>query len=146
MNDPGVGRRALIRAGTSAVFASLVARWLTPGAAFAAEALPARAQACVLLWLNGGPSHIDTFDPKPGRATGGPFKAIQARAPGMKLCEHLPLLAERGDKLAVVRSMSSKEGNHPRAQYFVHTGYAPNPTVVHPSLGGWTSAKLGDPK
>jgi hypothetical protein len=97
-----------------------------------------------LLWLNGGPSHIDTFDPKPGRSTGGPFKAVKTRAPGMQLSEHLPHLAERGDKLAVVRSMSSKEGNHERAQYYAHTGYAPNPTVVHPSLGGWTCAKLGD--
>jgi hypothetical protein len=63
----------------------------------------------------------------------------------MMLSEHLPLLADRGDKLAIVRSMSSKEGNHPRAQYFVHTGYAPNPTIVHPSLGGWTCARMADP-
>ncbi len=139
-----LGRRAVLRLGTSAVFGSLVARWLSPGLAIAAEAPKARAQACILLWLNGGPSHIDTFDPKPGRATGGPFKAIKARAPGMMLSEHLPRLADRGDRLAVVRSMSSKEGNHVRAQYFVHTGYAPTPTVVHPSLGGWTSARLGD--
>jgi uncharacterized protein (DUF1501 family) len=96
------------------------------------------------LWLNGGPSHIDSFDPKPGRATGGPFKAIKTRAPAMMLSEHLPLLAERADKLSIVRSMSSKEGNHSRAQYYVHTGYAPSPTVAHPSLGAWTSARLGD--
>jgi hypothetical protein len=145
-------RRTVLRVGTSALFGTLVSRWLGPGNALAADpppaagAAPARAQAVILLWLNGGPSHIDTFDPKPGRATGGPFKAIAARAPGMKLSEHLPLLADRGDKLAVLRSMSSKEGNHVRAQYFVHTGYAPNPTVVHPSLGGWTCARLGDPK
>jgi hypothetical protein len=144
MSHDELSRRAMLRLGTSAVFGSLVARWLDPRLAFAAEAPKPKAQACILLWLNGGPSHIDTFDPKPGRATGGPFKAIKARAPGMMLSEHLPHLAERGDRLAVVRSMSSKEGNHVRAQYFVHTGYAPNPTVVHPSLGGWTSARLGD--
>ena len=62
----------------------------------------------------------------------------------MTLSEHLPLLAERADEIALVRSMSSKEGNHGRAQYYVHTGYAPNATIVHPSLGGWTSARLGD--
>jgi hypothetical protein len=135
----------LLRAGTSAVFGALVARALSPRSALAADVPPAKARACILLWQNGGPSHIDTFDPKPGRATGGPFKAIQARAPGMRLSEHLPRLAERGDKVALVRSMSSKEGNHTRAQYLVHTGYAPNPTVVHPSLGGWVSARLGDP-
>ena len=107
--------------------------------------LPARAKACIFLMMEGGPSHIDTFDPKPGRPTGGPFKAIRTRAPGLMLSEHLPLLADRADRIAVVRSMSSKEGNHVRAQYFVHTGYAPNTTVVHPSLGGWTCARLGDP-
>jgi uncharacterized protein (DUF1501 family) len=146
--DYGISRRGVLRLGTSAVFGSLVARWLAPRVALAADApaQKARAQACILLWLNGGPSHIDTFDPKPGRTTGGPFKAIRTRAPGMMLSEHLPHLAERGDRLAVVRSMSSKEGNHLRAQYFVHTGYAPNPTLVHPSLGGWTSARLSDPQ
>jgi uncharacterized protein (DUF1501 family) len=141
-----IDRRSFLGLGTSAVFGSLVARWLAPADAFAADVPKARAQACILLWLNGGPSHLDTFDPKPGRATGGPFKAIKARAPGMMLSEHLPGLAERGDRIALVRSMGSKEGNHARAQYLVHTGYAPNPTVVHPSLGGWTSARLGDPK
>ena len=145
MHGNAIGRRTLLRLGTSAVFGSLVARYLTPRAAVAAEAPPGKARACILLWLNGGPSHIDTFDPKPGRVTGGPFKAIAARAKGMTLSEHLPLLADRGDRIALVRSMSSKEGNHARAQYLVHTGYAPNPTVVHPSLGGWTSASLADP-
>jgi hypothetical protein len=62
----------------------------------------------------------------------------------MTLSEHLPLLANHGDKLALVRSMSSKEGNHARAQYYVHTGYVPNPTVVHPSLGSWTGARGGN--
>jgi uncharacterized protein (DUF1501 family) len=62
----------------------------------------------------------------------------------MRLSEHLPRLAERGNQLAVVRGIASKEGNHVRAQYYVHTGYAPNPTVAHPSLGGWVSARLGD--
>jgi uncharacterized protein (DUF1501 family) len=137
-------RRTALKLGTSAVFASLVARWLAPAGA-RADATPApRARACVLLWLNGGPSHIDTFDPKPGRPTGGPFKALATRAPGMMLSEHLPHLAEHGHELAVLRGMSSKEGNHGRAQYFVHTGYAPTATVVHPSLGGWTSARLAD--
>jgi uncharacterized protein (DUF1501 family) len=144
MDGNALGRRSLMRLGTSAVFGSLVARYLAPGTALAADAPPGKAHACILLWLNGGPSHIDTFDPKPGRPTGGPFKAIPTRAKGMMLSEHLPHLADHGDRIALVRSMSSKEGNHVRAQYYVHTGYAPNPTVVHPSLGGWTSARLAD--
>ena len=144
MTPPSICRRGLLRIGTSAFFGALVARYLAPRVAGAEAPGPAKAKACILLWLNGGPSHIDTFDPKPGRPTGGPFKAIATRAPGMLLSEHLPLLAGHGDKLAVLRSMSSKEGNHNRAQYFVHTGYAPNPTVVHPSLGAWTGARVGD--
>jgi hypothetical protein len=141
-----ITRRTLLRAGVSSAFGALVARYLVPAPASAGALYAPKARACILLWLNGGPSHIDTFDPKPGRTTGGPFKAIKTRAPGMMLSEHLPLLAEHADKLALVRSLSSKEGNHPRAQYYAHTGYAPNPTVAHPSLGGWTCARLGDPR
>jgi uncharacterized protein (DUF1501 family) len=144
MTPPSISRRGLLRIGTSAFFGALVARYLAPRVAGAEAPGTAKANGCILLWLNGGPSHIDTFDPKPGRPTGGPFKAIATRAPGMLLSEHLPLLAGHGDKLAVLRSMSSKEGNHNRAQYFVHTGYAPNPTVVHPSLGAWTGARVGN--
>jgi uncharacterized protein (DUF1501 family) len=148
MRNDIFGRRALLRIGTSAFFGALVARSLS-GVARAGQptaqgrGAPAPERACILLWLNGGPSHLDTFDPKPGRPTGGPFKAIRTRAPGMMLSEHLPRLAEHGDKLAVVRGIASKEGNHARAQYYVHTGYAPNPTVLHPSLGAWVSARLG---
>jgi uncharacterized protein (DUF1501 family) len=144
MNADRLSRRTVLRVGASAMFGALVTRFFSTGSAFAAG--PAlKATACILLWLNGGPSHIDTFDPKPGRSTGGPFKAIKTRAPGLTLSEHLPHLAERANQLAIVRSMSSKEGNHGRAQYYVHTGYAPNATLVHPSLGAWASARLGDP-
>jgi uncharacterized protein (DUF1501 family) len=125
------------------MFGALVTQLLSTDQALAAGPSP-KAAACILLWLNGGPSHIDTFDPKPGRAAGGPFKTIKTRAPGLTLSEHLPRLAERANEIALVRSMSSKEGNHGRAQYCVHTGYAPNATLVHPSLGAWASARLGD--
>jgi uncharacterized protein (DUF1501 family) len=138
-----LNRRDVLRVGTGALFAGLVSRYLAPRSAVAAAA--PRARACIVLWLNGGPSHVDTFDPKPGPVR-GPFKAIKTRAPGMTLCEHLPRLADHGDELAIVRSMSSKEGNHARAQYYLHTGYAPNPTVVHPSLGSWACARLGAPR
>jgi hypothetical protein len=145
----------VVRIGVSGVFAALASRWLATPRAWAEPASPAsgavrspagRAKACVVLWLNGGPSHVDTFDPKPGRPGGGPFRSIATRAPAISLCEHLPRLAESADQLCVVRGMTSKEGNHQRAQYFVHTGYAPNPTVVHPSIGGWISARLGRPE
>jgi hypothetical protein len=94
--------------------------------------------------MNGGPSHVDTFDPKPGAAGGGPFKAIKTKAKGVLFCEHAPLLAEQAHRIAVVRSITSKEGNHDRARYLMHTGYAPNPTALYPSLGGWVSEEIGD--
>ncbi len=140
-------RRMLLRAGMGGLAGLLATRWLGTGEARAASdprAPPAPAKACIVLWLNGGPSHIDTFDPKPGAPTGGPFKAIKTRAPAIQLSEHLPHLAERADKIALVRGMTSREGNHPRAQYLLHTGYSPNPTVVHPALGAWAGARLGD--
>ncbi|HLK41130.1 MAG TPA: DUF1501 domain-containing protein [Polyangiaceae bacterium] len=144
MSELRLCRRSVLRIGTSAVFGALVARHATPAAAQEA-ASRAKARGCILLWLNGGPSHIDTFDPKPGRATGGSFKAVKTCVHGVLVAEHLPKLADRMDRVALVRSMSSKEGNHARAQYYVHTGYAPNPTVVHPSLGGWVAARAVEP-
>lgn len=108
----------------------------------AAPPPPARASACILLWLNGGPSHVDTFDPKPGNSR---FKTLTTRESRITLCEHLPQLADVAQHLAIVRGMTSREGNHDRAQHLVHTGYAPNPTVAYPSLGGWVAHEIGDP-
>jgi len=137
-------RRALLRMGGSGLAAALASHVFSPLSALAAPAAKKPAKACIVLWLNGGPSHIDTFDPKPGAATGGKFKAIKTRAKGVEIAEHLPGIADVGNHIAFVRGMTSKEGNHQRARYLLHTGYAPNPTVVHPSLGGWLSAELGD--
>jgi uncharacterized protein (DUF1501 family) len=144
----GLDRRRFLAAGAASFFGLLVSQVLRTKDAFAdaAPATPhAAATACIVLWLNGGPSHLDTFDPKPGTPTGGPFKAIKTRAPSIQLSQHLPLLAESADKIAVVRGMSSREGSHQRGRYLLHTGYSPNPTVVHPALGAWVSSQLGDP-
>ena len=149
-------RRQVLRFGASAMLASVLTRFATKDALAAPSdpsdashpAAPARraaAKSVIVLYMNGGPSHIDTWDPKPGAPTGGPHKAIKTRTPGMLISEHMPRLAEASDKLAVIRSMTSKEGNHQRAQYLLRTGYSPNPTVIHPSLGGWVSKKLGEP-
>src|SRR5262245_47005379 len=103
----------------------------------AQAAEPSQARSLIVLWLNGGPSHVDTFDPKPG----SPFRSIATRAPGMRLSEHLPQLAARAHQLTVVRSMTSNEGSHERARHLAHTGHSPNPTVAHPSLGAWVSSE-----
>jgi uncharacterized protein (DUF1501 family) len=132
-------RRSLLKLSALSPFASaLLAR-----PAFAGTQT-ARAQNLIVLWMNGGPSHIDTWDPKTG-TTGGKHKSIATKIPGVRISEHLPRLAAMADKLCIVRGLSSKEGNHQRAQYLLHTGYSPNPTVVHPSLGAWVSEARGVP-
>jgi uncharacterized protein (DUF1501 family) len=139
-----LGRRQLLSVGAASFFGVLVSETLRSREAHA-DAPAAPATSCIVLWLNGGPSHLDTFDPKPGTASGGPFKAIKTKAPAILLSQHLPLLAEQGSHIALVRGMTSREGSHQRGRYLLHTGYAPNPTVVHPALGAWVSSKLGDP-
>jgi hypothetical protein len=104
-----------------------------------------RADAAIVIWLNGGPSHVDTFDPKPGSKGGGPFRAVKTSAPGVEICEHLPQLATLAHRLAIVRGMASAEGNHQRARFLGHTGYSPNPTVEHPALGAWVGARRPSP-
>src|SRR5262245_66297720 len=97
--------------------------WL-PALAARAAADPKRKRACILLWMSGGPSQIDTFDPKPGEETGGPLKAIDTSVPGIRVTELLPTVAKQMKHLAVVRSMTTKEGDHGRATYELRTGYA----------------------
>jgi uncharacterized protein (DUF1501 family) len=101
-----------------------------------------KAKACIVLWLNGGPSQLDSFDPKPKSPNAGKFKAIPTRIKGVQFSEHLGHVADQAHRLAVIRSMSTKEGNHLRARHLVHTGYSPTPTVAHPSLGAWVASRL----
>lgn len=134
-------RRAFLQGTAGGLTGALLASLLRHRNAQAqVEKAPApRAKSCIILWLNGGPSHLDTFDPKPSSKNGGPFKAIKTRTPGLLFSEHLPQLAALTNLMTVIRG-TSKEGNHQRARYLLHTGYAPNPTVIHPALGGWVSA------
>jgi uncharacterized protein (DUF1501 family) len=141
-----ISRRQILRAGVASVGLGLVfSEWLAR-AARADEGVKksAKAKSVILLWMNGGPSHVDTWDPKRGKVA-GPFKAIKTRAPGVMIGEHLPALAGLANELAIVRGMTSKEGNHQRAQYLLRTGYAPNPTVIHPTLAAWVSKRMGEP-
>lgn len=96
-----------------------------------------KARNVIYLYMSGGMTHIDTFDPKPGTETGGPTTAIKTNADGLQLAENLPLLANHGDKIAVVRGMTSTKGAHQQGNYFMHTSYAPRSTIRHPSLGAW---------
>ena len=98
----------------------------------------------VLLWLDGGPSQVDTFDPKPGAPTAGPFKAIPTDVDGWFFSEHLAGLAKRAEHFSMVRTLTSKEGSHSRARDLLHFGYAPNPSVPFPVLGSIAAHEVGD--
>src|SRR5262249_26818156 len=106
LNRRQVMRLAAFGAFGSSASGSLEAR----GSAAAAE--PTRRRSGILLWMAGGPSQIDPFDPKPGHPNGGPFKPIATTVPGLMLGPHLPRLARQANDLALIRSMSSKEGDH----------------------------------
>ncbi len=112
--------------------------WLTPlGQLLARDAEQSRAPArsLILLWMGGGPSQLETFDPHPGTVIAGGTKAIATAVQGIQLAEGCERLAEQMASLTLVRSMVSKEGDHERGTYMMKTGYRPDPTVVHPSIG-----------
>jgi len=102
-------------------------------------------KSCILLWMSGGPSQLDTWDPKPDspKGNGGLFKGIDTAISGIQISEGLPLMAQQMKHVSLIRSMDTKEGNHDRGRYLMHTGYIPNPTVIHPSFGSSCSYVLG---
>ncbi len=110
--------------------------------AIAAEAAK-RGKRCILLWMNGGASQIDTFDMKPGRPTGGPFRPIATKLPGYQMCEYLPRMAQQIGKLAVIRSMRTQSPDHPDGIYHMHTCYKQSERVPHPELGAMIAKYLG---
>jgi hypothetical protein len=99
-------------------------------------------RSIVLLWMDGGPAQTDTFDPKPGSKNGGAFKAINTALPGVQFSEHLPRVASIADRLAVIRSMTTGEGNHQRAKHYMRTGYKPAGTVKFPGMGAMAAHEM----
>jgi len=101
-----------------------------------------RQKACILLWMSGGPPTIDMWDLKPGSPNGGEFKPIST-AGDLQICEHLPKTATVMKHLSVIRSMSTREADHGRGRYYMHTANVPNPAIVHPTFGSVVSLELG---
>ena len=136
-----ITRRQLLRWIPSGGLAAASIGWGDTVSLLAAD-LRKHGKACILLWMQGGPSQFETFSPLEGHKNGGGTKAISTNVPGMRFAEHWPALAKIGNRLAVVRSMTSKEGSHPRASYLLHTGYLPNPSARHPTLGSIVASQL----
>lgn len=96
---------------------------------------PARPRSVILLWLQGGPSQLETFDPHPEAKHGGLVKRIATSVSGLQIADTLPRLAEQMHSLALLRSVVGNEGDHERAIYQIKSGYRPDPTLVHPAFG-----------
>ncbi len=112
--------------------------WLTPlGNALAreAEGKKGSAKSVIVLWMGGGPSQLETFDPKPGTDIAGGTRAIDTAKKSVQLAAGLEQLADQMEHVSLVRSLWSQEGDHERGTYALKTGYRPDPTVTHPSLG-----------
>ena len=140
---PQLTRRQVMRLAAVGALGASSSGWIEALAADTA-ADPRRRKSCILLWMTGGPSQIDTFDPKPGHANGGPFKPIETAVPGMMIGPHLPKLAREAKDVVLVRSMSSKEGDHGRATYYLRTGYLPQGPIRYPALGALVANEFED--
>jgi hypothetical protein len=127
-------RRRWMQSLVASTFGYSASGWFSHLAA-AANGNGSRKRSCILLWLNGGPSQIELFDPKPDHKNGGPFKALSTRTPGMFLGEHLPQMATHSEELALVRSMETREGDHGRATFHLRTGNLPQGAIQFPVLG-----------
>lgn len=139
----GLSRRDWLRLAAVGGVGASASRWF-PALAAETAAEVRNKRSVILLWMPGGPSQIDTFDVKPGHANNGPFKSISTAVPGIAISEHLPQLATQMSHLALLRSMTTKEGDHGRATYLLRTGYAPEGPVRYPSLGAALSKELAE--
>ena len=136
-----VTRRTLLQSLFAGAAGISTSGWF-PAFARALEQEPQRRRHCVLLWMSGGPAQTDTFDLKPNHENGGEFHEIATRAPGLRISEHLPKLAEFGNRLAVVRGLSTKEGDHGRGTYLMRTGHKPLGPFQYPAIGSSLAHQL----
>jgi hypothetical protein len=126
------------------VVSGLGVSFLVPGLSLRAAQKrgPERPRSLITLWMAGGQSQLEAWDPHPGTKIGGPTKAISTNVPGLQISEHYPRMAEHMSEVCLTRSMVSKEGDHERATYMLKTGFRPDPTIIHPSLGAILADKF----
>lgn len=135
-------RRDLLKISLASACGVSYSGWLPKLAEAAAEQNKPR--ACIVLWMSGGPTQTDTFDMKPDHKNGGMFKPIDTAVPGIQISEHLPGLAKQMKDMAIIRSMTTTEGDHGRGTQLMLTGYRPgNVAVRYPSLGSLVSKEIG---
>ena len=140
--DDRIARRGLLGTAARAAFGLSVLEGLS--GRFASAQPPAAGGTNVItLMMRGAMSHLDTFDPKPGREEQGDTKSIAKAIPGVRFGEHLPRLAGLADRLAEVRSLTTETGAHEQGTYLMRTSYPQLASVVHPAFGSWAVHVLG---
>ncbi len=145
MTGHSTSRREFLRLSAAALGLSFAVPGLELRAANARGA--ERRKSFLTIWLAGGPSQLETWDPHPGTKIGGGdtgVKAITTTIPGAQIAHLYPRTAEQLHHVSVIRSLVSKEGDHERGAYMLHTGYRPEPTLVHPSIGAIAAHELPD--
>lgn len=138
--DGVLSRRTFLR--SAAAGAALGALGWRDAVSLHAAELRKQGLACILLYMRGGPSQFETFDPKPGTATGGPTQAIATAAADIRIAAGWEKTAQVMNEIALIRSMTSKEGEHQRATYQMHTGYVPLGSIKYPSFGAIVASEL----
>ena len=142
-NDHTISRRSFLQ-GVTAGAAGVAGFGGMVGPA-AAQALATTQKQVVVFYLAGGVSQLETWDPKPGTDTGGPFDKIQTSAPGIEICELLPYTAQQMHHLSVIRSINHKEGDHGKGSYIMQTGMREAPGFEYPYLGSAMAKQLSPP-
>jgi len=108
-----------------------------------AEEMKKQQKRVILLWLAGGASQLETWDPKPGRPTGGPFRSIQTTSPGVQISELMPKMAGRLQDTAVIRSLNTRIGDHGGGSILMHLGRRDEPNLSYPDMGSVLARELG---
>src|ERR1700733_1480402 len=140
-NEAGMNRRHFLKHVAGASLMAVPAMQFMRTIQANAQEMRRNNKSLIVLWMGGGPASIDIWDLKPGRPTGGPFTEISTRAEGVRISQHMPRVAEQMRHLAIIRSLTTTEGDHMRGRQLMHTSYTPNPAIAFPSLGA-VAAKL----
>lgn len=150
-SDRMLSRRELLKLSAAGVLSVSASGWLPLLArqAVAQTAQGRKSKSCILLWMDGGPSHVDTFDPKAEASAEvrGDLRAIPTSVPGIQISERFPKLAQQVQHAAILRGMSTEEADHGRARIYMHTGYKPGlGGVDYPGLGSIVASEVGRPE
>jgi hypothetical protein len=141
--DHAIDRRLFLQGGVASALGVSLAGFGAPADSLHAGELKKSGKRVLLLWLAGGSSQLETWDPKPGRPTGGPFKAIQTAVPGVQICELLPKMARLMDRVALVRSLDTRVADHGQAAEMMQRGRKPAGEVAYPDFGAVIAKELG---